>query len=125
MNKSIVSKSGQDNKQSRSFDAADALDAINQYRHEIAKTPLLSAAEETKLARAMSEGRRAEKLLPHRSSAADRARLGNTIRRGEQARRKLVQANTRLVISIAKRYRNWGAPFGDLIQEGIDREGSA
>ena len=99
-------------------DILDTLDSINQYRYEISKTPLLKAEEEITLARAMSEGRKADKSLRHRSGATDRGRLTATVQRGEQARRKLVQANTRLVISIAKRYRNWGAPFGDLIQEG-------
>jgi RNA polymerase primary sigma factor len=94
-------------------------DAVNLYRNEISRTPLLTAAEEIKLASAMKKGNRARALLRRRTgNSVKRARLAATVRKGDQARRKLVQANARLVISIAKNYRGWGVPFSDLIQEG-------
>lgn len=93
-------------------------DTVNQYRYDISTTPLLAAAEEMKLAKAMSAGRRARASLRRHPSASQRARLTETVRLGDRARRKLVQANTRLVLSIARKYRNWGVPLSDLIQEG-------
>ena len=56
-----------------------------------------------------------EKLLAHREEKelSRRARAGD-----ERARKKLIQKNLRLVVSVAKRYRNYGLPFEDLIQEG-------
>jgi RNA polymerase primary sigma factor len=56
-----------------------------------------------------------EKLLTHREEKelSRRARAGD-----ERARKKLIQKNLRLVVSVAKRYRNYGLPFEDLIQEG-------
>jgi RNA polymerase primary sigma factor len=56
-----------------------------------------------------------EKLLTHREEKelSRRAKAGD-----ERARKKLIQKNLRLVVSVAKRYRNYGVPFEDLIQEG-------
>ena len=56
-----------------------------------------------------------EKLLTHREEKklSRRARAGD-----ERAREKLIQRNLRLVVSVAKRYRNYGLPLEDLIQEG-------
>src|ERR687895_1070098 len=56
-----------------------------------------------------------EKLLTHREEKrlSRRARAGD-----ERARKKLIQKNLRLVVSVAKRFRNYGLPFEDLIQEG-------
>lgn len=93
-------------------------DSVNQYRYDISATPLLTPSEEMNLAKAMSVGARARKNLRRHANAAQRARLTEMVRVGDQARRKLVQANTRLVLSIAKKYRNWGVPLSDLIQEG-------
>jgi RNA polymerase primary sigma factor len=56
-----------------------------------------------------------EKLLTHR----EEKRLSRLARAGnKRARKKLIQKNLRLVVSVAKRYRNYGLPFEDLIQEG-------
>lgn len=94
-------------------------DTLSQYKKEISRTPLLTAAEEVELAATMKAGRSARLWLNHhRASPAKRARLVKIARRGERARQKLIQANSRLVVSIAKRYRGWDVPFPDLIQEG-------
>lgn len=94
-------------------------DTVNQYFAEIARTPLLSAAEETEAGKAMVAGRRARaRLRSPELGSLQRRRLNRIVREGEQARHKLIEANSRLVISIAKKYRNRGVPFGDLIQEG-------
>lgn len=67
----------------------------------------------------MVTGQRARaRLTKPQSSSHDRKRLQEIIEQGEQARVGLIQANSRLVISIAKRYRNHGVAFSDLIQEG-------
>ncbi len=73
-----------------------AEDSIKLYLKEIGRIPLLNAEEEIKLARLIVKGGKG----------------------GETAKRKLVQANLRLVVSIAKKYLNRGLPFLDLIQEG-------
>lgn len=93
-------------------------DTVNQYRYDISATPLLTPSEEFELARAMSAGKRAHTRLRRHANADQRARLTEIARKGDVARRKLVQSNTRLVLSIAKKYRNWGVPLSDLIQEG-------
>jgi RNA polymerase primary sigma factor len=93
-------------------------DTVNQYRYDISATPLLTPSEEMQLAKAMSAGQRARTNLRRHANADQRARLTEIARKGDLARRKLVQANTRLVMSIAKKYRNWGVPLSDLIQEG-------
>jgi RNA polymerase primary sigma factor len=93
-------------------------DTVNQYRYDISATPLLTASEEVELAKAMSAGQRAHTRLRRHANADQRARLAEIAHKGDLARRQLVQANTRLVLSIAKKYRNWGVPLSDLIQEG-------
>ena len=94
-------------------------DALTRYLNEIAQTPLLTAETEVELAKAMVTGRRARARL-HRAQAnsTERKRLAAIVRAGKAAQHKLIAANFRLVISIAKRYRNRGLPFSDLIQEG-------
>ncbi len=94
-------------------------DTITQYLERIAQTPLLKPEEEVELAKAIVAGRRARaKLFRARARSADRAKLEETVRAGEAARKKLIEANFRLVVSIAKKYREHGVPFADLIQEG-------
>jgi RNA polymerase primary sigma factor len=89
------------------------------YFHEMGRVPLLTTEEEVKLARQWQRGRRAEQRLARDGhDKKERARLRRQIKAGYAAREHLIMANTRLVISIAKRYRGRGVPFHDLIQEG-------
>ncbi len=94
-------------------------ETITQYLERIARTPLLKPEEEVELAKAIIAGRRVRsKLYSARARSADRAKLEETVSAGEAARKKLIEANFRLVVSIAKKYRDHGVPFSDLIQEG-------
>ena len=100
---------------------ADAsLDLVRQYLREIGRVPLLSAAEEVELARAVEAGLLAGERLA-RSAPADpllRADLAELVRIAELARDRLIRSNLRLVVSLAKRYAGRGMPLLDLVQEG-------
>jgi len=96
-------------------------DPVRQYLREIGRVPLLSLEEEISLARRIEEGEAAKRRLEAEGDALpERTRrgLGRTIEDGELARQGLIEANLRLVVSIAKKYRNRGLPFMDLVQEG-------
>ncbi|MEA3408651.1 MAG: sigma-70 family RNA polymerase sigma factor [Chloroflexota bacterium] len=95
-------------------------DSISLYLKEMARVPLLTAEQEVTLARQYEEGREAQKELEEKDdlSQEERMRLYDLVDQGEVARSHLIQANTRLVVSIAKRYTGQGVPFLDLIQEG-------
>ncbi len=94
-------------------------DTVGMYLREMGRVPLLTAEEEISLAQQMERGEIAARRLAEEALDEDeRDRLDEEERKGEQARDRVIQANTRLVISIAKRYLGQGIPFLDLIQEG-------
>jgi len=96
-----------------------ATDPISLYFHEMGRVPLLTSEEEQDLARTLERGRRAEKRLDRNGHGRiERERLLREARWGLEAREKLIRANTRLVVSVAKRYVGQGVPLPDLIQEG-------
>lgn len=100
-------------------DAFELTDTVDQFAREISRTPLLTAEQEIELGKAMAQGdRAARRLRSEQHTSAERARLTGLVRKGEEARNRLIEANLRLVFSIAKKYRNMGVPFSDLIQEG-------
>jgi RNA polymerase primary sigma factor len=97
--------------------AAD--DAISLYFKEMSQIPLLTREQEVELASRVKQGRDAQRqLMGNGHDPQERAGLKSIIEQGEEARRHLIQANTRLVVSIAKKYTGYGVPFLDLIQEG-------
>jgi len=94
-------------------------DAVRLYLSEMARTALLTAQEEVALADAIKRGRAAQQELENGNHpSARRAELQKVVAEGQRARDRLIKANTRLVVSVAKPYRNLGLPFLDLIQEG-------
>lgn len=101
------------------IDSVASSDAIGLYLKEMARVPLLSREEEFAIARKMETARRARKELQRGGlpSAALRA-LEVEFQEGQAAREHIIKANTRLVVSIAKRYMGHGVAFLDLIQEG-------
>ncbi len=90
------------------------------YFRDIARIPLLTAEQEVELAQALERGVMAAEVLATTppEDAAQRATLDRDFVAGEAARRKLMESNLRLVVSVARRYLGRGLPFSDLIQEG-------
>jgi RNA polymerase primary sigma factor len=94
-------------------------DLLSVYLAEMSREPLLTHDDEIKLAQQIELGRQAEKSLEDTDYTAEEyARLQARVEAGQAAREHLGRANTRLVVSIAKRYRGYGIPFTDLIQDG-------
>jgi RNA polymerase primary sigma factor len=94
-------------------------DTISLYLKEMASVPLLKAEEEIQLAKQLERGRQARRKLEKDGlSPALREKYLREVELGNAARAHLIKANTRLVVSIAKRYMGQGVPFLDLIQEG-------
>jgi RNA polymerase primary sigma factor len=96
-------------------------DTVGLYLKEMSRVPLLKVEEELDLAMRIESGREARNklvLLSGRKHTLERARLESLVQDGMLARDHLIKANTRLVVSIAKRYMGHGVPFLDLIQEG-------
>src|SRR6195952_2521085 len=96
-------------------------DPVRMYLKEIGKVPLLTAEEEVDLAKRIEAGLFAsEKIATTPKKVPDKLRreLEAIERDGQIAKRKLVEANLRLVVSIAQRYVGRGMLFLDLIQEG-------
>ncbi|MEO3742929.1 RNA polymerase sigma factor SigB [Plantactinospora sp. B5E13] len=106
------------------LDATDergaSADLVRAYLNGIGRTKLLTAVEEVELARRIEAGLYAEeKLVAEQPLTADlRADLATIAAQGRAAKNHLLEANLRLVVSIAKRYTGRGMAFLDLIQEG-------
>ena len=98
--------------------SGDGSDAVRSYLHEIGKVALLTAEEEVELATELRRGVAAQERLAAGAGPEERTGLKLEARRGERAKLRLTESNLRLVVSIAKRYRNRGVAFLDLIQEG-------
>jgi RNA polymerase primary sigma factor len=94
-------------------------DSISLYLKEIGRVPLLTAEEEVALAKRMEKGRDSRKQLAQGvDDWEERERLLWYVRDGQAAQEHLIKANSRLVVSVAKKYVGRGVPFLDLIQEG-------
>jgi RNA polymerase primary sigma factor len=94
-------------------------DSVGLYFREMGQQQLLSAEEEVQLAMEIEAGRAASKALDEGNLGIEEVdRLYNVVEMGDAARAHLIRANTRLVVSIAKKYRGRGLQFLDLIQEG-------
>ena len=96
-------------------------DPVRQYLQEIGRVKLLTLEEEIDLARRIEEGEAAKKRLEDDTEAFDsraERQRGRIVEDGELARKHLIEANLRLVVSIAKKYNGRGMSFLDLIQEG-------
>ena len=93
-------------------------DLVRAYLNGIGRTKLLSAEQEVELARRIEAGLYAEEVLPTVSDADLAVDLRTVVREGRAAKDHLLEANLRLVVSIAKRYTGRGMAFLDLIQEG-------
>ena len=99
-------------------------DPVRMYLKEIGKIQLLTFEEETKLASIITDGNMANEQIKaleeegYEIPESDLEKLREMARKGEMAKNKLVEANLRLVVSIAKKYVGRGLQFLDLIQEG-------
>ncbi|CAL9407796.1 RNA polymerase principal sigma factor HrdA [Streptomyces sp. enrichment culture] len=100
--------------------AAPSSDLFRQYLREIGRIPLLTAAEEVELARRVEAGLFAEEKLARTPDLDSQLAvdLDTLVVRGRMAKRRLIEANLRLVVSVAKRYVGRGLTMLDLVQEG-------
>jgi RNA polymerase sigma factor (sigma-70 family) len=98
----------------------DESDIVKLYLRGIGKYALLTKLQETELAQVIDAGREASALVDSSPNltAAKKRELRRVVALGDEAHETFVQANLRLVVSIAKRYQSSGLPLLDLVQEG-------
>ena len=99
----------------------EVIDTVGLYLKEMSTVPLLNMQQEVDLAKRIEAGKKARRQLNklNGSTPADKhTEYDTVIEDGRLAREHLIKANTRLVVSIAKKYMGRGVPFLDLIQEG-------
>lgn len=95
-------------------------DPVRMYLREIGQVPLLTAADEVSLAKRIQQGLDARRLLDQKDDIPEEKKVKLKAQEidGKIAKRRLAEANLRLVVSVAKRYNGRGMNFQDLIQEG-------
>ncbi|MFB0927917.1 MAG: RNA polymerase sigma factor RpoD [Acidimicrobiales bacterium] len=109
-----------------SLDGSGSADSVRVYLKEIGRVPLLTGPDEVRLAKRMEAGLEAVDELAVLNAEGklesldftSRRKLQRRVRDGDRARQEIIQANLRLVVSIAKRYVGRGMPLLDLVQEG-------
>ncbi len=118
--KPVATVESEEEKGAEVFDlsAIDIDDSISLYLKEIGQVPLLTAEEEVRLAKQMERGRKLRRRLVRGEVTDNREQLEKLVEEGKAAQEHLVKANSRLVVSVAKKYIGRGVPFLDLIQEG-------
>ncbi len=97
------------------------IDTVGLYLKEMSAVPLLDTEQEIALAKSIERGIKSERKLAKlngNTPKEEKIHLKHAILEGRASRDHLIKANTRLVVSIAKRYLGRGVPFLDLIQEG-------
>jgi RNA polymerase primary sigma factor len=105
-------------------EAAPVSDPVRAYLNAIGRTPLLSAAQEVDLAKRIEAGVYAAELLrrheagEEKQPAKHRRELAAVVEDGDAAKAHMLQANLRLVVSVAKKFSNRGVPMLDVVQEG-------
>lgn len=108
--------------QPRSFEPSATADAVHDYLQKIGTIALLTAEDETTLAKCIEVGLLAREKLESTSDPESDPELTRMLKQleheGERAYQHFVRANLRLVVNVAKRYAGQGVPFLDLIQEG-------
>jgi len=102
------------------FDHKSAEDSVGMHLREIGRVSLLSATDEIALAISMQKGKRGLQMLESMDSLSyeERNRYRTDHARGVASRRRLIEANLRLVVSVARKYAGRGISLLDLIQEG-------
>ena len=101
------------------IDAIDSGDSVGLYLSQVGRVPLLTRDEEVELAKRIERGRRVRNNLARGPvSPKQRSKFQRFIQDGMAAREHLIMANSRLVISVAKKYVGRGVPLLDMIQEG-------
>ena len=93
----------------------NSFDILDLFLAELKKRDVLAAEEERELAKTIVQGNLAQKMHPTPNNLQSHEA---SIRAGQKAREKMINHNLRLVVNLAKRYRDRGIPFTDLIQEG-------